>query len=180
MIRFACPLCEAILRVPPEYVGLRGHCNKCGGRIALLGNQDDGRVQRASIVADAPPEPPDTRPATLRQIDHLRRAGMTEAGLGQLTRSQASTLILRQAQRRGQDAPTEKQLGHLQRLGASQAQLDSVRTRAEASALIEEMHLRPTAAQIKLLNELGATGEHIARLKSKGEASALIDDLKNS
>ena len=78
---------------------------------------------------------------------------------------------------RTQAPATEKQRAHLQRLGASPTRIEQVVSQAEASALIESMHLRPTQVQIELLHTLGATGAQIARLKTKADASELIEEL---
>ena len=172
MLEFICPHCNQSLRVRPEHLGLRGHCRKCNGRIALIGVPGSNTQYHACVVEDTVPEP--QVPATERQLAALRKLGAGPKVLNGLSREQASALL----RARHAQPPTEKQMAYLRRLGASGDQIASLVDSSEASALIEEMHLQPTQPQMALLRKLGAPGERIARLKSRGEASALIDALK--
>lgn len=117
-------------------------------------------------------------PASEKQIEYLKVLGAPAHVLEGLDRDRASTLIdCLRGQRQGAEAPTEKQTAYLKRLGASDTQLRRIRSKAEASRLIEDMHLSPTAEQMERLHQLGATGAQLAVLKSKAAADALIESL---
>jgi hypothetical protein len=146
-------------------------------KIALIGAANNPAPQMASHVGELPQGNP-VAPATEAQKEYLRRLGLKEADLTSLDKEGASDRIDALKQQHLQMAPpTEKQLAHLERLGASPVQMGQVFSQAGASALIEAMHLRPTQMQIELLHKLGATGAQIARLKTKADASELIEHL---
>lgn len=177
MLQFICPSCNQVLRVAPKYLGQRGQCNKCGKKIALVGAATNPAPQMASLVVDQV-ESRSGEPATEAQKEYLRRLGARESELLSLDRATASHKIdVLKERHRTQDPPTEKQLAHLQRLGASPERLKTIISQADASSLIETMHLRPTPIQIELLHKLGANGTQIARLKTKADASELIEQL---
>ncbi len=183
MLLFLCPHCDELLKVPEAYLGQRGRCNKCGGRIALIGDANLATPQAASIVADETATDPrlgPPKPASDKQLDYLRALGAPEQTLRGLDRDQASALIdeLKEKRQRG-EPPTEKQLTYLKHLGATERQLGRVRSKADATRLIEDLHLSPTADQIKRLKALGASGAHLAALKSKAAADALIEELSD-
>jgi len=116
--------------------------------------------------------------ATEAQKEYLRRLGLKDAEILSLDKAAASERIdALRSYHQTQAPPTEKQLAHLQRLGASTERIAQVVSQADASALIESMHLNPTRMQIELLHKLGATGAQIARLKTKADASELIESL---
>jgi len=178
LLQFTCPACEAILRVPARLLGAKGTCNKCGARIALIGNAAVTSPQRASLVVDEATDDT-TEPATEKQLEYLRSLGAGPEHLKGLTRSRASAMIDAAKKRRLAAEPvTGKQLAYLKRLGADPELVGRVKTKAAASALIEDMHLHPTREQVDMLRELGATGAQIAGLKSKGHANALILKLR--
>jgi hypothetical protein len=177
MLQFICPSCRQVLRVAPKYLGQRGQCNKCGKKIALIGSANNPAPQVASLVEERPKGPPGA-PATEAQKEYLRRLGATETELLGLDRNSASDRIDALRKQHLKEAPpTQKQLAHLQRLGAPPARIAQVVSQADASVLIEAMHLRPTQMQIELLHKLGASGAQIARLKTKADASELIEAL---
>lgn len=177
MLQFICPSCRQVLRIAPRHLGQRGQCNKCGVKIALIGAANNPAPQMASLVGDMPLGGFGAL-ATEAQKEYLRRLGLKESELAGLDKDGASDRIdalrthhLKLAR------PTEKQLAHLERLGASRESIDQVISQEDASALIEAMHLRPTPMQIELLQRLGASGAQIARLKTKADASELIEQL---
>jgi hypothetical protein len=177
MLQFICPSCKQVLRIAPKHLGSRGSCNKCGAKIALIGSANDPAPQTASLVENIPAAR-SAEPASAAQLEYMRRLGAREselAGLDKLTASDRIEAL--KAQHQKQEPPTEKQLAHLERLGASPARIAGVISKADASSLIETMHLRPTRMQIELLQKLGATGAQIARTKSKADASELIEEL---
>lgn len=180
-IVFVCPLCEKTLQVRRDHVGRRGRCRVCGGYIALIGRADAEGPQMATAVAEGPPEAPSHPglPPSEGQLQYLRKLGAAEEDLAVLDRETASALIdqMTSANQR-QEPPTEKQWAYLKRLGADARQLARVTNKAEASALIEAMHLTPTPEQRARLRELGATGAQVASLRTKAAAAALIEDLQ--
>ena len=177
MLLFTCPYCNKTLKVAEAHLGKRGRCNKCGGRIAIIGSAEVSTPQVASPVTDeVAGEPP--APATQRQQQYLKELGASDGRIAGLDREQASDLIDGlKAQRGGALPPTPKQLAYLERLGATREQIAGIDSQASASQLIEELHLSPTPGQMAYLRDLGATGAQLAWLKTKAQASALIQSL---
>ncbi|HPO14479.1 MAG TPA: hypothetical protein PLI09_13635 [Candidatus Hydrogenedentes bacterium] len=179
MLLFSCPHCDEILKVPEEYLGRKGRCNKCGGRIALIGHAKVKGVQAASKVAEKlerGSDPP--APATEKQLQYLRTLGAPAQALEGIDREQASEWIDKlRAQRHGAEPPTDKQMAYLNRLGAPEKLVQQVRSKADASQLIEDMHLSPTPEQMTRLQKLGATGAQLALLKTKAGAASLMAEL---
>lgn len=156
---------------------MKGRCNKCQGRIALIGDANVTEPQIASVIEDLPPQNGASK-VSERQQALLKELGVPPAEMEALDKEQASALIReRISAKRQTEAATEKQLAYLKRLGATESQLERVHTKEDASQLIEEMHLQPTAAQMEYLRDLGANGVQLARLKTRGQASALIQEL---
>ena len=179
MLHFVCPHCEKLLRVPRKHLGAQGACNKCGGRIALLGRADAEAPQRASKVADAPVGPERGRAATEKQLVYLRGLGAPEAGLRGLSRDGASARIeMLKRERRLAEPATEKQRSYLRRLGAPEELLARADSKEAASALIEALHLEPTHAQRQALRSLGATGAQMAGVKNRAAAESMIASLR--
>ncbi len=179
MLLFSCPYCEEVLKVPGEYLGRKGRCNKCGGRVALIGHAKVNGVQSASKVANGLESGGATpRPATEKQLEFLRALGAPAQALNGLDIDRASEWIDKlRAQRQGTEPPTEKQMAYLKRLGAPAPLVQRVRSKADASQLIEDMHLSPTQEQMTHLHSLGASGAQLATLKTKAGAAALINEL---
>jgi hypothetical protein len=174
-LQFRCPHCQNILRVRPEYLGRAGKCNRCSGRIALLGENDRSRVQAASVLDEAPIEP-NAPPATERQKDYLRDLGVDAAEVEQVDRSSASTLIQkRRDDLAAEEPPTEAQLTLLARLGLHDGELALVRSKSYASQLIDQLQPRPTQHQLYYLRRLGVPEADIAAISSRSEASDLIE-----
>ena len=177
-MRFVCPYCESTLNIPERFLGQRGMCNKCGGRIALIGVADRAEPQRASKIGEAPAPDP-AKPATEKQLDFLRDLGARADALEGLDREDASAAIdAMKTARRNSEPATEKQVAYLARLGATKAQIARAQSKEAASQLIEAMHVHPTPEQLALLRELGAPGAKVAALKSSGAAAALIEELR--
>lgn len=176
MLTFICPHCHQQLKINAEHVGLRGKCNKCGGRIALIGRADAQRPQMASRIAESGEE--DTRPATPRQVELARKLGAPATALESLNRAQAETVIVQQRDLRAEhEPPTERQLDYLKRLGLPAEQAAAIRSKAEASRLIDQWLPPPTKAQRDYLERLGATPSQLAALRTKTEAAALIQQF---
>jgi len=179
MLHFICPHCNKALHIPATYLGMKGRCNKCGGHIALVGTAHATGPQMASAIGVLKHEPdPFAEPATERQLEYLRGLGVDQGRLKGLDKARASDWIrqLRERRQNG-EPPTEKQLQHLRRLGAPDRLVQRLKSKADAGALIEEMHLLPTASQLALLRKLGARGEQLARIRTRGEASAVIEEM---
>lgn len=138
MATFICPHCKQTLRINAEHVGLRGQCNKCGGKIALIGQAERETPQMASVLGELPAEatrPPraESEPPTQRQLNYLRDLGMSQAELaGVNSKAKASRLI-----EAWLPPPTESQRAYLARLGATSEQIAVLRTKTEAADLIQ-------------------------------------------
>jgi predicted RNA-binding Zn-ribbon protein involved in translation (DUF1610 family) len=168
VLQFRCPHCAEVLRINPKYLGQVGKCKRCGGRIALIGSDNPDIVQAASLVDDGHGVR-DTRPATPAQQEYLRSAGVAEEHVANAQRHDVSTLIqLVREDLRDHDPPTTAQMELLKRL---------VRTRSEASRLIEGLQPKPTEAQLQYLERLGATPEQLAAITTRSEAGELIEQL---
>ena len=145
MLTFICPHCQHELKIIARHLGLRGTCNRCGGRIALIGRADAQRPQMASQIGETP--------------EGTARPGLQRA------------LVSAKMQ---MEPPTERQLDYLRRLGLPKAQLEKVGNKAEASRLIEEWLPPPSQSQRDYLARLGATDDEIAALRTKAQAADLI------
>lgn len=176
MLAFICPHCQQPLRVQPENVGQRGRCNKCGGRIALIGRADASRPQMASRVIDEAEGTP--RPPTPRQRAAAERLGASPEDVKKMDRDNAGDLFrgLRDAKQR-MEPPTERQLDYLRRLGMPETQIAGISNKAEASRLIEEWLPPPTKAQLDYLARLGAAPGEINALRTKNDAAELIQAM---
>lgn len=179
MLIFVCPYCDEPLRIPENYLGLRGKCKKCGGRVALIGDASIETPQRASRVEEEEaPEPQEPLPATDRQLDYLRVLGANESRIRNLTREEAVVLIDQlKSERRDNEPPTEEQLDYLRRLGMTSKEIVKVQSKSEASYLIDSLQPPPTDNQIQYLRRLGARAERVSTLKTKSEAAALIEEM---
>ncbi len=179
MALFICPHCEQVLKVAGAHIGRRGRCNRCGGRIALLGRPQPNRPLMATAVTDEVDRDGPGPPPTERQLDYARDLGATEAQLRGKCRDEVSDLIeTLRAQRQQESPPTEKQLAYLQRLGVDEAAIAGLRSKAEASALLEALHLSPTREQLEQLRALGASGAQMARLRTRAAAESLLRELR--
>lgn len=179
MLLFTCPECKEILKVPDEYLGMRGRCNKCGARIALIGQPGSMALQAATRVEESEIDDLPSPPATEKQLEYLRSLGAQDRELEGLDRDQASDLIERLvADSRDRQPPSEKQLAYLERLGVPPEQLAGITSRKEASDLIDAMQPPPTDKQLALLKKLGADATQCAALQTRREASELIDALQ--
>ena len=160
MLTFICPHCDQQLRINVEHLGLRGKCNKCGGRIALVGRADAQRPQMASRLAEE------------NDLDAV--ASPTTSA----SRNNAPTVLVTPREASAEhEPPTARQLDYLKRLGLPAAELQAVGSKAEASRLIEAWLPPPTQSQREYLHRLGATPAQIAVLRTKSDAADLIQRL---
>ncbi|MBI1317993.1 MAG: hypothetical protein GC168_03455 [Candidatus Hydrogenedens sp.] len=177
MLQFRCPHCEDILQIRPEHLGRAGKCNKCNGRIVLMGENDPSRIQAASVPQERPVDP-NPQPATDAQRAYLHDLGTPEEELAGIDRSQASTLIQRkQSDAAENDAPTEAQLSLLARLGVKTDDLALVRNKAQASKLINDLQPKPSQHQLYYLRRLGVPEHEIGAIATRSEASERIELL---
>lgn len=178
-MQFICPYCEQLLTIDDRHLGKRGRCNRCGGRIALIGKPRVDRPLRATAVD--PPEGParEEEPrATPAQQAYLKDLGMRAEEAARLSRAHAETQIAeRVAKRREEEPPTEKQMSYLQRLGLGPKRLAAVTTRTEADRLIQDLLPPPTENQLAYLRRLGANQAQILGIRTRAEASELIEML---
>lgn len=176
-LQFRCPHCKEVLQISPRYLGQVGKCKRCGGRIALIGVANAGVVQAASLVDDGE-NLRDERPATEAQREYLRNLGVPEERVDNAKRHDVSTLIqLVREDMRDPDPPTTAQMVLLKRLGVTEDERNLVRTRGDASRLIEGLQPKPTEAQLQYLARLGATPEQISAISTRSEAGELIEKL---
>lgn len=175
---FMCPHCDEVLKVAAAYVGRRGRCNRCGGRIALLGNPAPNTPLMATAVTDDAGASANPVPPTEKQLEYARGLGAGEEDLQGKDREEVSELIeALRARRRGTGPPTEKQLAYLRRLGADEAAIGALASKADASALIEALHLSPTREQLEALREHGASGAELARIRTRAAAEKRLREL---
>lgn len=100
MIEVTCPTCGKLLRISPEYRGITGKCNGCGGAVYVPANELTP-AQRAALQGNEPPtliEASPMRnwrvdPASERQLSLLAELGATPTMMRNLTKEQASELI---------------------------------------------------------------------------------------
>jgi len=177
MLQFQCPHCDNVLNIRPEHLGRTGKCNRCQGRIALLGENETGSVQMASVVGETPaPEP--SKPATEAQRDYLRDLGTPEETIEGVDRSKASTLIeQKREEAAAEEPPSDAQLDLLRRLGVTDEERTLVGSKAEASRLIDQLQPRPTEHQLYYLKRLGASDDELAQITTRSQASEIIEKL---
>ena len=176
-VQFICPACSEVLRIPRQYVGKRGKCNKCGARIALIGDVQGDQVPTATLVTDTV-EDPKPEPVTTRQAVFLRELGVKEEEIATLNKTTASERIEALKRVHGEfEEPTEKQLKYLRDAGMSDEDMENIASKAEASRLIETWEPAPTENQLAYLKRLGASDAQLADLSKRSEASDLIEAL---
>ncbi len=173
MLTFICPHCQKELQIKPAYLGQRGKCNKCGGRIALIGRMDTPRAQVASKVVDAPEGK--APPPTPKQVAAVKNLGAAPEQIASLDRENTGNILQQlkrvQAER---EAPTDRQLEYLKQLGVPEPELAAVKSKGQASRMIDQWLPPPSDSQREYLARLGATGEQIAALRTKSDAAELI------
>lgn len=171
---FVCPHCEQKLQIRPQFLGFRGYCKKCGGRIALIGSRNVLTAQRAQAlaprviqvarpVAEAPIPFESTLDAALENISGWDDDVVTDFE----DESEAEAL------------PTEDQLRRLRELGATEGQLARLETKGDAIRLIEVLQPPPTEEQLTQLRVYGVTEEELAFLTTEGVAQAMIDEYES-
>lgn len=171
---FICPHCEQSLQIRPQFLGFRGYCKKCGGRIALIGNRNMLTAQRAQplgprVIAVAEPGDNPSHPfeSTL------------DAALESISGWDDEVVTDFEDEAETEAPPTENQLRRLRELGATEGQLLRLRTKGEAIRLIEVLQPPPTEEQMALLRSYGVSEQELAFLTTEGVAQAMIDEYES-
>ncbi len=176
-LQFRCPHCQEVLHISSRYLGQVGKCNKCSGRIALVGHENPDVVQAASLVDDGAGVR-DMRPASEAQREVLRDMGVPEAQAAHALRHEVSTIIQQvRLDIKTFEPPSDAQLELLKRLGVTDDERSLVRTKDEASKLIDGLQPKPSDAQLSYLARLGATPAQLAEITTRGQAGELIEKL---
>lgn len=173
---FICPHCEQHLQIRPQFLGFRGYCKKCGGRIALLGNRNILTAQWARKLEPQSPHTPE--PAANGAATPLapRFESNLEAALEDIS-GWDDELFSELEEGPGPEAPpTPEQIARLKALGATAGQLARVTTKGAAIRLIEVLQPPPTAEQLDLLRSYGLPEEELTFLTTHGVAQAMIDE----
>lgn len=171
---FICPHCEQSLQIRPQFLGFRGYCAKCGGRIALIGNRNVLTAQRAQpleprviTVADPGATPPQPFASTL------------DAALESISGWDDEVVTDFEDEAETEAPPNQDQLRRLRELGATEGQIQRLRTKGEAIRLIEVLQPPPTEDQLALLRSYGVSEEELAFLTTEGVAQAMIDEYES-
>ncbi len=175
---FICPHCNQNLQIRPQFLGFRGYCKKCGGRIALIGERNMLNAQHAQALPPrevvAPADP--VRAPVARSEGFESRLDQALDDIHAWDDEIANEMGLNQ---HPQSPPTVDQLARLNELGATEGQLSHLKTKGDASRLIEILQPPPTQAQIALLREYGVTDEELAFLTTEGVAQAMIEEFES-
>ena len=171
---FICPHCEQSLQIRPQFLGFRGNCAKCGGRIALIGNRNIMTPQRAQaldprVIAIAEPVANAANPFN----------STLDAALDSISGWDDDVVTDFEDEAETEAPPTENQLRRLRELGATEAQILRLRTKGDAIRMIEVLQPPPTEEQLALLRSYGVSEEELAYLTTEGVAQAMIDEYES-
>jgi chromosome segregation ATPase len=180
-IRIACPNCQKTLRIPPEYLGKKAQCKRCGEVFRLTAPEpsaaaasDFGAETEAKIVERS------------HELDEARAE--VESLRGQLAEEQAKAEAeiaglrreLDEASRRRDTERQSVEADWQSRLDASES--DSAKLRDEADSLrgeleacrsdVENLKLRLESETVRLNGELGTHRAEIESLKTQMTAEA--------
>jgi hypothetical protein len=171
---FICPHCEQSLQIRPQFVGFRGYCKKCGGRIALIGNRNMLTAQRAQALEPRVVE-------VARPSEHLPHlvASSLDAALESISGWDDEVVTDFESDSEAEAPPTEDQLRRLRDLGATEGQLQRLKTKGDAIRLIEVLQPPPTEEQLALLRSYGVSEDELAYLTTQGVAQAMIDEYES-
>lgn len=175
---FICPHCEQNLQIRPQFLGFRGYCKKCGGRIALIGERNKLNAQRAQSL----PPREQAAPSPARTVPVAPSTGFESRLDEALDDIHAwDDEIAREIgmEHHAAAPPTPDQLARLNELGATEGQLSHLKTKGDASRLIEVLQPAPTEAQLALLRSYGVTEEELAFLTTEGVAQAMIEEYES-
>ena len=175
---FVCPHCEQNLQIRPQFLGFRGYCKKCGGRIALIGDRNKLSAQRAQAL---PPREV-VAAASTTTVPVARAEGFDSRLDEALDAIHAWDEDIGEefgVQQSDQAPPTADQINRLKELGATEGQLSHLQTKGDAIRLIEVLQPPPTEAQIALLRTYGVTEDELAFLTTEGVAQAMIEEYES-
>jgi len=176
-LQFVCPYCARTMQVPSKYVGQRGRCNRCGGRVLLQGDPNDAAPQSA-LPLETPASQGLPRIETL-EMDALRTCWEALGPEGESAPRDAYSL--RQAlislleDGASEEGITGRTRSSLLRLGLDAHTVDAIHSESKAAAIHEELHLQPTVIQRRALNLIGATGAQIAAARTRAHARLLLE-----
>lgn len=174
---FICPHCEEHLQIRPQFVGFRGYCKKCGGRIALIGNRNILTAQRAQKLG---PRAEDLAAPEVPVVPINPRFESTlDAALEDISGWDDEMFAEMEDTPQAESPPSPEQLARLKTLGATEGQLARLVTRADASRLIEVLQPPPTDEQLQTLRAYGVPEEELAFLTTEGVAQAMIDEYQS-
>lgn len=171
---FICPHCEEHLQIRPQFLGFRGYCKKCGGRIALIGSRNILTAQRAQKLDPRVLTVPDSG---IARTDLL--AGSLEAALDDISAWDDEVVTDFEDESEAEAPPSPAQLARLRNLGATEGQLARLVTKGDAVRLIEVMQPPPTEEQLQILRGYGVPDEELSFLTTAGVAQAMIDEYES-
>lgn len=174
---FICPHCEQNLQIRPQFLGFRGYCKKCGGRIALIGERNMLNAQRAQALPPREATPLSSAPVAAVTSSDAFESRLDEA----LDDIHAwDDEIANEIGMQSQSAPpTSDQLARLVELGATEGQLSHLKTKGDAIRLIEVLQPPPTEEQLEILRSFGVTDEELSFLTTEGVAQAMIEEYES-
>ncbi len=175
---FICPHCEQNLQIRPQFLGFRGYCKKCGGRIALVGERNMLNAQRAQAL---PPRevaaPASTAVVPVAPSDGFE--SRLDEALNDIHAWDDEIAEEMGIPIHNDSPPTTDQLARLKELGATEAQLANLVTRSQAIRMIEVLQPPPTEEQMTLLRSYGVTDDELAYLTTEGVAQAMIEEYQS-
>lgn len=171
---FICPHCEQSLQIRPQFLGFRGYCQKCGGRIALIGNRNVLTAQHAQplgprVITVAEPAAGQPNPFV----------SSLDAALESISGWEDDVVTDFEDEAETEAPPTENQLRRLRELGATEGQLHRLKTKGDAIRMIEVLQPPPTEEQMALLRSYGVSEDELAFLTTEGVAQAMIDEYES-
>lgn len=173
---FICPHCEQHLQIRPQWVGFRGYCKKCGGRIALIGNRNVLTAQRAQKLE---PRPADVASLDVPVARNPNFESSLEATLEDISGWDDEVFSDVEDNLKAESPPSPEQMARLRELGATEGQLARLATRGDAIRLIEVLQPPPTEEQLHLLRSYGVTEDELSFLTTEGVAQAMIDEYQS-
>lgn len=171
---FICPHCEEHLQIRPQFLGFRGYCKKCGGRIALIGSRNILTAQRAQKLGPREFRTPNPEPQSPGYV-----GGGIEAALDGISDWDDEVVTDFEDAAEAEAPPTPEQIARIRDLGATEAQIARVATKGDAIRLIEVLQPPPTREQIEILRAYGVTDDELTFLTTAGVAQAMIDEYES-
>lgn len=171
---FICPHCEQKLQIRPQFLGFRGYCKKCGGRIALIGSRNMLTAQRAQPL---PPRVIQVAESVAGSANVFEST--LDAALESISGWDDEVVTDFEDESESEAPPTEDQIRRLRELGATEGQLARLATKGDAIRMIEVLQPPPTEEQIAILRSYGVTDDELSFLTTQGVAQAMIDEYES-